>query len=666
MPESGDPDLYAETKVAYDGEPVLYDGQRVTFGGTDAASPQGPGGQVFYDGQPVLYDGQPIFYGDDGIEVIRNALVPDADALTYGAFEFSSAEEAKGPLFTRTVQPALDVALPYIRSPAAAPPFFVVELDAYAPAVEVPGGGLGHGARAHGVLPGVNSVPASSETVRVSDLGYRTREADAGGLAVYPPLLEEAFALDRAVELDTAASGVSVGWGAIRLANPQGQWDALAARSNSDGRDARILIGTKLYDPQRGIELDPPRASLRPFFAGVSTPWRLSETTLDVPLRDAGYWLERPLQGTLYVGGGGLEGGDDLKGRPKPKTRGGTLANPVLNVAPVLVDPLNRIYQWSDAPGELVALYEAGGAVFTYAGDVPDLYAGGTPPGGYRTNKARALFQLGSTAVRSITADVTGAFPSGAVPSTALAVAARLFVEDMLLPPALLDAAAFAREDAARPYVAGWHWGPEPVEAQSAANVFLGPLGAKLVPTRGGPLSVLVLRRVAPGNVARVALGTAEIVSLTPVALPPRLQPPPYRFRVGYGRAHAVQTSDLSPRVTDARKSLVAAEYRYAGWFSGDTLLAYRRPNDPEPIGGALLRQEDAQRVADELGELWGGAGRSLYSVTVPTTLALDLDIGDEVWVSWPIYGLANGRLGQIVGDTFRSRDAVVSFLVLV
>lgn len=613
----------------------------------------------------ALGDPDPEAPAPAGSVVVPNALVPDADAQSFGATEFSSAQETKGPLTTRVVPVPVPVALPYIRSPAAAPPFFCVELDAYAPAIEVPGGGFGHGARAHGVVPGATNVPAQFETVRVSDLGYRTREADPGGLAVYPPLLEEAFALDRFVELDTAASGVSVGWGAIRLANPQGQWDALTVRSNSDGRDARILIGTKLYDPVRGIELDPPRASLRPFFAGVSTPWRLSETTLDVPLRDAGYWLERPLQSSLYAGGGGLNGGDDLRGRPKPKTRGGTVANPILNVAPVLVDPLQRIYAWNDAPGEMVTLYEGGAAVFTFDGDVADLYAGGTSPGEYRTNKARGLFQLGSTAVRPITADVTGAFPSGAAPTTALALAARLLTEDIGLPATLLDQAAFAREDAARPYVAGYHWGPDPVDARAGVDAFLAGLYAKLVPTRGGPLGVMVLRRVPEGAQPRARLGTAEIVSLVPVALPANLSPPPYRFRVGYQRAHQVQASDLSPRVTDARKSLIGTEFRTAGWYDGDILTAYRRPNDPPPIGGALLGQADAQRVADELGDLWG-VQRRLYQVAVPTTVALDLDVGDVVRVSWPIFGLMDGKLGQVVGDQFRSGDAVVGFLVLV
>ena len=203
----------------------------------------------------ALGDPDPEAPAPAGSVVVPNALVPDADAQSFGATEFSSAQETKGPLTTRVVPVPVPVALPYIRSPAAAPPFFCVELDAYAPAIEVPGGGFGHGARAHGVVPGATNVPAQFETVRVSDLGYRTREADPGGLAVYPPLLEEAFALDRFVELDTAASGVSVGWGAIRLANPQGQWDALTVRSNSDGRDADFVLNEYAHSYLLGQQL---------------------------------------------------------------------------------------------------------------------------------------------------------------------------------------------------------------------------------------------------------------------------------------------------------------------------------------------------------------------------------------------------------------------------
>lgn len=77
-----------------------------------------------------------------------------------------------------------------------------------------------------------------------------------------------------------------------------------------------------------------------------------------------------------------------------------------LNSPPDLIDPAALIYQFSDFPASIAALYEGGRETgIAYAGDVTDLYAGSTPPGHYRTDLARGRFQLGSTPAGAITCD---------------------------------------------------------------------------------------------------------------------------------------------------------------------------------------------------------------------------------------------------------------------
>jgi hypothetical protein len=232
--------------------------------------------------------------------------------------------------------------------------FFAVEVDAFKPGSETVTIDEGHGVRPHGTLAMFPDPVPDSGTIRASDLGYRTLASDTVGLQVYPPFLSEAFNINRRMNLDPVQPSVAAAWGSIQLVNQDGQYDAISASWNSDGRDVRVLTGSKVWDTVRRVYVDPPYAALSQAFVGVATPWFLSDTTLSIPLRDATYWIERPIQPTQYLGTGGLEGptivnGGTLTGAPKPKARGGTAASPIRNVSPVLVDTVNRIYQYNDA-----------------------------------------------------------------------------------------------------------------------------------------------------------------------------------------------------------------------------------------------------------------------------------------------------------------------------
>ena len=125
-----------------------------------------------------------------------------------------------------------------------------------------------------------------------------------------------------------------------------------------------------------------------------------------------------------------------------------------------------------------------------------------------------------------------------------------------------------------------------------------------------------------------------------------------------------MQTSGYLGSAPQDRKTYVAQADRYATWVSTSVLQAYRRPQDPPPINGALLRQGDAQAVANDLGALWGVSQRA-FEVTCPVEAALALDLGDYVNLTFPIADLANGQLGQIVGDRFNSEDSEVVFSVI-
>jgi hypothetical protein len=546
--------------------------------------------------------------------------------------------------------------------------FLIVELDVYKPGsattVTLAEGRLSH---PHLALAEQEDHLETSAQILASDLGYRSMVSDPNGIVPYPPVLDQAFQVDNKVNLDPANSAVAATWGAISLSNADDQYDALAATYNSDGRDIKIKTGLKLFDRTRQYHQDPDYGSLQTMWSGVATPWFLSDVALTIPVRDATYWLERLYQASVYGGTGGYDGTQVLTGKPLPRTRGGTATDPIRNITPTLVDPINRIYQYSDAPGTVVNLYEGAAAVFTYRGDTNNLYAGNTPSGQYRTDNSRALFQLGSNSVHTITADVTGQFPVAGAVTTFAALAQHILTEDMELPPSMIDLASFAAVDAAYPYIAGGYYdstgGLTGVDVVN--HVISGP-GCKLIAKRDGRLGLFMLRALSPGAVPVTTFDLSNIVTITPVALPGTLDPPPYRIRSEFAHNFTLQTSDLNgASATTTQQQFVGMTGSFATWSSTTVLTAFRRPNDPAPITGLLLRIEGAQAVVNDLGLLWG-VRRRLYDVTVPSIENIARDIGDIVSIAYPMDDLQSGRLGQIVGYSFRSPDSATTMRVLV
>lgn len=546
-------------------------------------------------------------------------------------------------------------------------PFHLAEIDLARPALAAPATDPGIATRPRLALARYASRAAATETLRVSDLGYRTPVGDPAGLLVYPPRLEQAFAVDRTLALAPDQPGVAYAVGSIRILNADRALDHLAAGS-LDARAFRILAGTKGWDAARAIETDPAMASLETLFAGIPFPPRLAEGVVEIPLRDAGYWLERPLQQDVYLGTGGLDGTADMAGRPKPKLRGGSVANPVRFIAPVLVDPTRRIYQYSDAQAQIVTLYEGGLAGnIAHAGDVADLTAGSVAGGFYRTDNARGLFQLGAEPARPILLDAVGRFPSGTLASTAAEIIRRILLEDCQLAAGLVDTAAFTALDAACPWTAGCYWdGQDAVDAASALSDLLRGLGAKLVPTRAGTLRPLALRAPAAGEAVAASYGTETIVEAVPVPLPDGLSPPPIRAIIGHGRTWTVQVADLAPTVVSATRQRLAAQWQYAAQAApAETLATYIRPNAGTLVETALLDAADAAALAAAQAALWC-VPRALHAVTLPVEVARRHDLGALLRVTFPVAGLSGGATGRIVGEQLRDRDAGATLLLLV
>jgi hypothetical protein len=432
----------------------------------------------------------------------------------------------------------------------------------------------------------------------------------------------------------------------------------------------------------RNILVDPPFASLVPAFVGVAGALSMDDTKMSIPLRDASYWLERPLLRSTYGGNALYDGTLELAGTLKPLIIGGSVSGttrygPVHNVTPVLVDPAALIYQVSDgAIGGIAALYEGGYAGgITFAGDVPDLYTGGTPSGQYRTCLARGCFQLGSNPIHAITCDVNGAAVPGSNDATPLAVAAYALLSICGVPPNLVGSTGvLGAVGATLPITSGCAVFLGPQDSPSGIDLMtriLAPAAMKLVACRDGILRAFVIASLPSAAPVKAALDSRNIVSVTPIALPSAIDPAPYRIRVGYNANYTVQTTDLSPLATTARTQYLATDTSIAQANSPSLSNAIIRPNDPPVIGASLVDHRTvtavsaAMAAARQYVALWG-VRRRLYGVEVPFAVGVGLEYGDVVTIATDIADFSGVTKAQVVGYSYRTEDASITLRVLV
>lgn len=537
-------------------------------------------------------------------------------------------------------------------------PFFLVEITASRPAQDlvqlygwgiVPWGALS-------ILPGTTS---QTGTFYASDIGYRTEAP----VIPYPPLMSAGFSLDARIPLSPAQVGIVWGWGTLNLINAGRQFDGLVQAWNTEGRAIRVLYGVKTYDDTRGLFQDPRSDDLIDVFTGVGAGWSLNEFMLSLQVRDASYWLDRPLQRSSYGGTGTYDGDAETKGVLIPKTRG-----KAFNVTLTLIDRDNLIYQYNDGPGEVLALYEGGAETITFQADTSNLYSGSTTSGQYRTDDSRGLIQLGVAPAENaaLTADVIGHFPTAGEQLIAADIVRYILTEDMAVPAGFVDTASFDQAGTDYPYEAGWHWGPDAqIDGATAAGQCLAAFGAKVVPAVDGTLRCLILQAVQTADATVATFDTASIIRCEPRPLSVDLVPAIYRARCAYQHNYTVQTGGLLGATTDEHRQFVQVADRFATWTDGDVSLAYATAQDLAPFGGGLTTEADAQDVADRIGALFG-VRRWVFDVELPIVEAVSVEFGDVLDLTYPNHVMTHGVRAKVVGRSFDADGLSMTLTVIV
>lgn len=220
-----------------------------------------------------------------------------------------------------------------------------------------------------------------------SDRGFVTSPSESPANTLYDSRVMEALNFQRSMFQEGRIGGRSVpGFGEIVLNNADGGLDALAGYA-WDSRSVTIKVGEVGANLSQHFTI----------FQGVSKSVEFDDMTLKIIIHDDQDLFTRTIPSAVYAGTGGTEGSDVLKGTPKPLVFG-----EVTNIAPILVDPANNIYQINDGQIEAIS----------------NVYIDGVRTTSFTADLNNGRLTMSSTPAGIVTCDAKGSKPSGSYKST--------------------------------------------------------------------------------------------------------------------------------------------------------------------------------------------------------------------------------------------------------
>jgi hypothetical protein len=295
--------------------------------------------------------------------------------------------------------------------------------------------------------------------------------------------------------------------------------------------------------------------------------------SLRFPLRDPRAELDAPLQTTKFAGDNvapdGVEGAEDLKGKPKPIAYG-----VCSNIPGVLVNQQKLIWQLCDKSATVLCVRDGGIplAASTSRGSLASLQSNAPPDGGYDffAGSEGTFVRLGSTPSFKITYDVQEG--ATAPDRTHAQVWQRIRTERCATLAGDIVAASVTATDAADGNEVGFWWGDE-ITRRDALDQVLASLSGFEVQDLSGDWSIG--RLSAPSGSAAIGLvvasetGTQRVTDRALISVErarPSYQPngsPPYRVNVRWGKSYTVMASgDFAGAAAQRLKEKFSTEWR--------------------------------------------------------------------------------------------------------
>jgi len=206
------------------------------------------------------------------------------------------------------------------------------------------------------VVSAYDTLGASAETLYFSSNGFKSRPTDTPPNQYFEPRIKQAASMRRDAFSPGRTFGRStVGMGDLVLKNSEdasgvGALDYLLNYA-FDGRVIEVYVGADTAVAFPG--------DFEPLVVSTMEQAEFTRSEVRLKLRDRQLELDVPLQTTLYDGDNalpaGLEGVEDLKGKPKPKCFG-----KVRNISPPCVNTSKLIYQANDGEVFDIRVFDTG------------------------------------------------------------------------------------------------------------------------------------------------------------------------------------------------------------------------------------------------------------------------------------------------------------------
>ncbi|MFA7308353.1 MAG: hypothetical protein WC026_16975 [Hyphomicrobium sp.] len=467
--------------------------------------------------------------------------------------------------------------------------------------------------------------------------------------------LEQTLQFDASIVAGDGFGRVSLGWGELTLINSDGYYDDIIRRYVADGRRVVISIGDERNVATTGFD------GFHTVFDGTATGIHVEEDAVRVLLRDNTYKLEAPVQRSIYGGTGGLDGTEDLKGKRKPRALGYCS-----NLSPAFVIPNLKLFQVNDGPVQAISAVYSRGASITFDQDYPtavDLMAATIPAGKYATCLAAGLFRVNFVLEGEVTADVEGDCGGDGFASSAAEIIQKVLGEVVgVNVPGDLDTVSFSRVEALQA-------APLQYYLDTSSNVTVADLVADIMGSiggwggfrRDGKFELGLFRAPNTSSVPSHRYSRIDITDIRRERLPDGIDPPPYRYRVAWGRNFTTQT-DLAGSVSESRVAFLSEGYRLAE--ASDAIVQSDHPlaQDPSPVESYFRDEADAQAEAERLLDLYGRATRSLYRIVLKSRPFIHY-IGELMWVDYPRWDLQGGRMLRIVSVSEKTESNEVEVI---
>ena len=447
-----------------------------------------------------------------------------------------------------------------------------------------------------------NPGTASEVTLYFSTNGYTSGPADTPSNQYYEPLLENPGVFTFQMFSGGKLSGpASTGYGAIILINNIGQLDYLL----DYGLDGREIVVAEITPN-----------GLAPFLIGTMEQPLPSLDHVSIRIRDRKAELDIPFQPTKYLGNNalpaGLEGVEDIKGKPKPRLYGVRY-----NVTPVLVNTSRLIYQMSDiALSGIPNVYDRGVALTkgTDYTDQTDMETNAPAAGYYRAWLAGGCFRLGSSPAGQVTADgVQGA-------AAANRTKAQIIKQIVQIPIAASDCIeqGFIDLDNANSAAVGIY-----ISAETTYAAVLDELCSPDAWYGFENMGKFCIRRLElPGTTAITTIDDSKILGMERLATNDTGRGVPvWQGNLNYAKNDTVQASDLAASVTDARRQWLKQQYRTVTAPDATVKTAHLLATELN-VNTPMIDAAAAQTEADRLQDLFG-TRRDYLKATVPRTQLL-------------------------------------------